>query len=307
MSEWYSTYRANECGVARNNTCLLQISRIPKEIMNKPLPAVTAIELQQYINSMEHANPRADTQQLLTACLKYAFNSGHIKANIGMLLKVELPENKPKQILPRNLEEKFVNSFPEEYQGYVIGLIYTGARLGEFMSLNENWQTDIDYVNKKVKIRETKSLRQKDIRAGRTFMFREIPLLPEVAKINFPLKTIKQKTLNKNFNKVLTKLNEEDKDLKLKVTPHCMRHTFVSRCNEIGITKSVIKEIVGHKTDKMNAHYTHNTSELLDKEFAKLSISSPISIPIRFPDGKNDTEKVDNAANCHPKMIDFAS
>jgi hypothetical protein len=56
-----------------------------------------------------------------------------------------------------------------------------------------------------VKIRETKSLRQKDIKAGVTYVFREIPLLPEFAKSKFPLPAVKQKIINKNFDKVVDK------------------------------------------------------------------------------------------------------
>jgi hypothetical protein len=39
--------------------------------------------------------------------------------------------------------------------------------------------------------------------------------------------------------------------------------------------------ILGHKTEKMAKHYTHNTQELLNKEYAKMRISTPISTPIR--------------------------
>ena len=60
-----------------------------------------------------------------------------------------------------------------------------------------------------------------------------------------------------------------------------MRHTFISRCNDMGINKSVIKSMVGHKTDKMMNHYTHNTTELLDREFEKLRESTLVSTLIR--------------------------
>ena len=49
-----------------------------------------------------------------------------------------------------------------------------------------------------------------------------------------------------------------------------MRHTCQSRFNEIGLAESVSMEIMGWKTKKMRQHYTHNTKELLEKEFAKI-------------------------------------
>jgi integrase len=272
MFEWYDTFGKAECGEVRNKLNLTQINRIPKEIMDKSIGCITASELQQYLNTIQQPHPKLQTKQLLTACIRYAFNSGHIKSNIGMLLKADIPKAPEKQILPREREKEFIESLPKQYCGYAIGLVYTGCRIGEFMRLNENWQTDIDYKNEIIKIRETKSLRQKDIRAGITYTIREIPLLPEVAKIEFPLPVVKKQTINKNFNKVNAKLC-------LEITPHCMRHTFISRCNELGITPSIIRNMVGHKTERMTMHYTHNTTDLVEREYRKLKINTPINTP----------------------------
>jgi hypothetical protein len=66
------------------------------------------------------------------------------------------------------------------------------------MCLNENQKTDIDYAKNIVKIRETKSLRQSDLQADRTFVFREILLLPQIEALKFPLTKVKKQTVNKN-------------------------------------------------------------------------------------------------------------
>jgi integrase len=279
MREWYDTNRRADCGKERNQLNDNHMSRMPKEILDKPLGDVRPNEFQAYINSLEKPNTRSNTQQLITATLKHAFNSGLIKVNVGMLLKVENPEARRKEILPRELEDKFLSLFTVDYhQQYAIGLIYTGTRISEFMRLNENWETDIDYDRKIVKIRETKSLRQKDLKAGTTYVIREIPLLPQIEALKFPITKVHKQSVNKNFNKVLAKLAEEG--IVIKITPHSMRHTFISRCNEMGINKSVIKSMVGHKTDKMMNHYTHNTTELVDREYEKLMKTTPMSTPL---------------------------
>ena len=278
--EWYNAFGNAECGEKRNASNLRQITRIPDSIMNKPLIAVTALNLQTYLNTIEKANPKIQVKQLIRACLKYAFTNGHIKVNIGDSLKADIPVVTEKQVLPRELEDKFINLFPEEYRDYVIGLIYTGTRISEFFDLNKNWETDIDYEKKLIKIRETKSLRQKDIKAGITFVYRELPLLDPVAKINFPLKTIQQQTINKNFNKVLAKMNAEDPNLNLKVTPHCMRHTFITRCDELGINETASMSWTGHKTNKMHRRYKHKTTQIVTEATEKLMISTAISTAI---------------------------
>ena len=285
--EWYNAFGNAECGEKRNASNLTQITRIPKNIMSRPLMAITALELQTYLNSIDKAHPKIQIKQLTRACLKYAFTNGHIKINIGDSLKADIPVVTEKQILPRELEDKFISLFPEEYREYVIGLIYTGTRISEFFDLNKHWETDIDYEKKVVKIRETKSLRQKDIKAGITFVYRELPLLDPVAKIKFPLKTIQQQTINKNFNKVLKKMNVEDPNLNLKVTPHCMRHTFITRCDELGINETASMGWTGHKTTKMHRRYKHKTTQIVTEATEKLMNSTVIRTVIRSEEERN--------------------
>lgn len=275
--EWYNAFGNAECGPERNKSNLTQIKRIPDNVMNKPFIAITALELQGYINTIEQPHPKIQIKQLIRACLKYAFTNGHIKVNIGDSLKADIPVAIEKQILPRELENKFVRLFPEEYQEHVIGLIYTGTRISEFMDLNANWKTDIDYNKRIVKVRETKTLRQKDIKAGIKFVFRELPLLDPIAKIKFPLKVVANQTINKNFNKVLAKMNAEDPNLNLKVTPHCMRHTFITRCDELGINEGASMSWTGHKTTKIHRRYKHKTTKIMAEAVDILMNSTVIS------------------------------
>lgn len=273
MREWYDIFRKNECGAARNTLNLLQISRIPETIMDKPLGQVSAGELQQYLNTIKKPHPKVQTKELMTACIRHAFGNGKIKINIGASLIAEVPEAPEKPTLPREREQEFLNLLTEKYQWYAIGLIYTGVRLGEFMRLNENWQTDIDYKSKIVKIRETKSLREKDRRAGKHYVIREIPLLPELTKLKFPLPKVKQKTINKNFTKAAEKFG-------INLTPHCMRHTFITRCDELGINETASMSWTGHKSNKIHKKYKHKTTKIMTEAAKKLMKSTPISTPL---------------------------
>lgn len=263
--EWYSAFGNRKCGPERNKSNLTQINRITKDIMDKPLSSLTALDLQGYLNSIKEPNPKVQTKQLMGGCLRHAFNNGHIKINLSESLYAKLPKVAEKQYLPKNLEDKFVSLFPEEYRNHIIGLIYTGTRISEFMDLNKNWKTDIDYVNKKVYIRETKSLYEEDRKGGLEYVIRELPLLDPIAAIKFPLKIVANQTINKNMNKVLAKMNAEDPTLNLKVTPHCMRHTFITRCGELKIDENSSMKWTGHKTNKMHQRYKHETPEMQSK------------------------------------------
>ena len=54
-------------------------------------------------------------------------------------------------------------------------------------------------------------------------------------------------------------------------TPHCMRHTFATRCYEKGVREKVIQKILGHsKLDMTLNIYTHTTEEMIEEDIKKL-------------------------------------
>lgn len=274
LKEWYETFGSKNSCEKQKISCRRQIDRIPKSIMSKPLKMVTAQELQTYLDFAEKKygeNPKWWTANLLKAFLKHAFNAGYIKSNFGALLRSErpLPQRK-KNILPHELEDKFISMIPEKYRKYAIGLIYTGCRISEFMDIQKE---DVDKERGIIRIRETKSIREKERKRGITYHIREIPILPQIENFTFPMKKLIPGHLQRIFKKVSEKIG-------LKLTPHDMRHTYKSRCNELGIAESVSMAILGHKTVSMAQHYTHNTEELLQREYEKMRQNTPISTPI---------------------------
>lgn len=54
-------------------------------------------------------------------------------------------------------------------------------------------------------------------------------------------------------------------------SPHCMRHTFATRCYEKGVKEKVIQKILGHsKLDMTLNIYTHTTEEMIADDMQKL-------------------------------------
>ena len=282
--EWFETFGKRNMCKATEKRNLCQISRIPKEIMKKPICQVTSKELQDYLDFAETeygGNPKWWTSLLFKAFIKHAFNEGHIKSNIGALLIAEQPTAlRVKNHLPRELEEKFLSFFAPsknskekvDYRPYVKGLIYTGCRISEFMTIGRYEDTQI--ANGMLRFRETKSIREKDRKRGINYVIREFPILPPLENYKFPLPELTHDRLQYNFRIACKKLG-------LKLTPHDMRRTCQSRCNELGIAESVSMQLFGWKTKKMVHHYTNNTKELLEKEFARLRNSTNISTNIQ--------------------------
>lgn len=53
---------------------------------------------------------------------------------------------------------------------------------------------------------------------------------------------------------------------------HSLRHTFVSRCVEAGIPVAIVKELVGHTTEKMTSHYSHVGADAIAAAFDKADL-----------------------------------
>lgn len=54
-------------------------------------------------------------------------------------------------------------------------------------------------------------------------------------------------------------------------SPHCFRHTFITRCKKRGIPYETIKSYVGHSKEEMTAYYDQNKPEIDYENLKKIS------------------------------------
>lgn len=84
--------------------------------------------------------------------------------------------------------------------------------------------------------------------------------------------------INKNTNLKMSydtyqkKFEELMNELQIKHTPHDTRHTFATKCSEVGISDVNIKLLMGHSlsNDVTNNIYIHKNAETLKKEIEKI-------------------------------------
>lgn len=87
--------------------------------------------------------------------------------------------------------------------------------------------------------------------------------------------------VNRTIKAVIVKANLQEEELAkienrepfvLKpFTPHCFRHTFVTRCKEYGISYEEIKPYVGHNDERMTQYYDHNERKINREVLEKIS------------------------------------
>ena len=92
--------------------------------------------------------------------------------------------------------------------------------------------------------------------------------------------------VNRTIKKVVLKVNLQEEEMakfenreprELKpFSPHCFRHTFITRCKKNGIPYETIKPYVGHSREEMTAYYDHNKPEIDYSNMKKISFVSVV-------------------------------
>lgn len=166
--------------------------------------------------------------------------------------------------------------------------LFTGIRVGELCALK--WE-DISVTEKTLYIHQTmQRLQIRENAATKTMIviskpksacsIRTIPI-PEIiiedilkmqqdGKMYFLTgdreKYIEPRTMQNRFKAILRKCGIEDANF------HTLRHTFATRCVEVGFDIKSLSEILGHSNVNITLNrYVHPTLELKQKNMAKLS------------------------------------
>lgn len=202
-------------------------------------------------------------------------------------------------ISEEQLLKKILLSAPNKQYNQIIELqLLTGARIGEILALSRDC---IDLENNSLTIYRTLTRDKNDkvILGKHTKTYnkntgidkgkRTIPMTPEVRKLIEEILSNKITNIynllfwdySKNrlisdgmINSYLDRINVIDKKHTItdRLSSHRLRHTFVTRCQEKGISYSVIQALVGHVegSSVTNDVYTTVNYEFMKQEIEKI-------------------------------------
>lgn len=259
LDEWLETYKRPK--LKENSFKILENcirNHIKPNILDKPLNAITGLDIQKALNRMELSRTKKYTY--------YAY-SGTFKQAVKLKIIHENPMNSVEPVVYKYtngraltseehrqfLELIQTNKFRYIYEFYLL----SGCRRNEAVYLQ--W-TDIDFANKRIHIRGTKTESSN----------RYIPLFPEIEEL---LKKLPETSKNV-FGITVNALNCNFKRMKAKYQftfrLHDLRHTFATRCYENGISLKIIQKWLGHsKIDVTSNIYTHVTTDFEREEILK--------------------------------------
>lgn len=249
--------------------------------------------IENYINQM-YENGRVDNNKGLSekSIRDIMVILKQILTYANLNIPFKLPKSKTKEISILNKQEQkaLENISIKQNTSYSIGILislYTGIRIGELCALK--WK-DIDLKKKVITINKT-IVRIKDVEnENKTIVIidnpktenakREIPInkflynyikeLEEKDKEKYFLtasyKYMEPRTYYNRFKKILETV------CKKKYGFHTLRHTFATRCIEIGMDPKTLSEILGHSDIKITLSlYVHPNNNLKNKYIQKLN------------------------------------
>lgn len=233
----------------------------------------------------------SDILSLIRNILQFAVQNGLIISCDAHSIHIK-HRTKEMRVLSQNEQKKLCQYLCSDLTPCNIGILlclFTGLRIGEICALR--WE-DISFSEKTIHVHQT--LQRIQNRTGgssktrvvvttpkSSSSIRTIPIPDDLIKLlvsyksspsgyfltNNNQKYIEPRTMQNHFKKALQKSNIDSANY------HSLRHTFATRCVELGFDVKSLSEILGHANVNITMNrYVHPSMELKKENMQKLSM-----------------------------------
>lgn len=265
LSIWYDTYKKPYLKPysLRNIEQMIRL-HTPSWLKAKKMKSITVFDVERALSEIPVGRTYVYAKQVWHSAFEKACKLGIVKNNVLKLTdKVSYKKKKSKALTLRE-QEVFINGLEgSRYKWVFLFYLYSGVRRAEALTLE--W-SDIDSSNGTILIRGTKTEES----------YRYIILTADLKRI-----LAGQKKQNKAngfvgdcvFPFTIYQVSKAFKALCPEHHLHDLRHTYITRCAECGVSVQVCQQLVGHATADMTMNvYTHVMDEFKRKEAMKFTL-----------------------------------
>lgn len=229
-----------------------------KDIFNTPINQITSIQILGILNAIVYERRRQKVYELL----KDIFSKAHLNDIIekNPILVIEKPKHKKVngQALTNTDEQLMEKLFIENQMDLYLVCLYQGLRRGEALALT---MEDVDFNAKTLRINKSINNRNMLDTTKNIYSNRIMPLFDKTIKVFQKYKNAPGYIFASKYyawELLFEKIRKEHFSNK-KYTTHSLRHTFITRCQEMNIPLHIIQKWVGHVTGSSvtSSVYTH--------------------------------------------------
>lgn len=299
-SEWFESVKSQTKESTQNKYHNLLISYILPAYGEHTLDNITYDFIESHCNLLLISGGKkgtglstktvTDVLSVIRNVLKFACRKGMYVPCDGSAVQVKRTAY-PMRVFSKNEQEqlcKYILAEPEPCNIGILVCLFTGLRIGEICALR--WE-DISFSDQTIYVHHT--LQRVQNRSGNgpktkivittpksSCSIRTIPIPDELSKLlvtyrgssvgylltNDKYKFVEPRTMQNKFKQALKLSGVESANF------HTTRHTFATRCIELGFDVKSLSEILGHATVNITMNrYVHPTFELKKENMQKLS------------------------------------
>lgn len=232
----------------------------------------------------------ADVLSVIRSIFKFAVKNGITVSCDACSVQIK-NQRKEMRVLTRREQEKLYRYLRTDPSGSNIGILvcmFTGLRIGEICALR--WE-NISLSEQTIHVCQTMQRIQNIGGSGAKTKLvvtspkspssvRTIPIPDELAQLlasyhtcsagylltNDDVRCLEPRIMENRFKKALKKSGVEDANF------HALRHTFATRCVEVGFDVKSLSEILGHSSVNITMNrYVHPSMELKKENMRRLS------------------------------------
>lgn len=299
-SEWFESIKLHTKTSTQNKYHNMLTNYILPEYDNQPFSTITYEFIEAHCKFLLESGGKkgnglspktvSDVLAIIRNISKFAIRKGIYVANDANAVQIR-QDIKPMRVLNKAEQSQLCEYILKKPEACSIGILvcmFTGLRIGEICALR--WE-DISFSDQSIYIHHT--LQRIQMHRGHgaktevvvttpksSCSIRKIPLPDEILEIlvlnkkassgyvltNDEYKFIEPRTMQNKFKKILKAVGIENANF------HALRHTFATRCVELGFDVKSLSEILGHATVNITMNrYVHPTYEMKKKNMQKLS------------------------------------
>ena len=298
--EWFESIMLHTKKSTQNKYHNMLVNHILPEYGQQTFHAITSELIENHCKTLLESGGRngqglapktvSDILSVIKNITQFAVRKGIYVTYDTCTVKIKLVSKKMR-ILNKTEQKRlceYILKNPEPCNIGVLVCLFTGLRIGEICALR--WE-DISLSNQTLHIHQTlQRIQEPSANGSKTKIIittpksicsvRTIPLPDEIYNIlinyqktsfgflltNDNNKFVEPRTMQNKFKKALRETNIESTNF------HTLRHTFATRCIELGFDVKSLSEILGHATVNITMNrYVHPTLEMKKENMQKLS------------------------------------